>query len=315
LRVGTDCSGIEAPIAALRQLKIPHRHMWSSDIDKYVIQSIKANYEPEILFGDPDGPYPNGDITQRDHSKLPNIDLYVAGFPCQPFSVAGKQEGFNDQRGNVFWSCLDVIETKRPKYFILENVKGILWNDKKSKKDKYGRTWNTILDALGGLKKHGYKVEWKVLNTRDYGVPQNRERVFIIGSRIKTKPFKCPEPVKMDDLKDYIDWEDTKTFDLKSQKRYNYIKGCLKLNPGALVIDLAYSGYGSRASNNYVPCLNTVGALWCIPLERYVNIKELLKLQGFTSNFKQVCSTKQLKKQLGNSMSSNVISAIIKNLV
>ena len=123
LRIGTDCSGIEAPIQALRQLGIPHRHVWSSDIDKFCIQSIKSNYDPERLYGDPNGPYPDGDITKRDHSTLPDIDLYVCGFPCQPFSIAGDRKGFEDKRGNVFWSCLDVIKVKQPKYFILENVK------------------------------------------------------------------------------------------------------------------------------------------------------------------------------------------------
>ena len=172
-RIGTDCSGIEAPIAALRQLQIPYQHMWSSDIDKYVIQSIKANYEPEILFGDPDGPYPDGDITKRDNSILPDIDLYVAGFPCQPFSNAGQRKGFNDKRGNVFWSCLDVIKTKRPKYFILENVKALISHQK-------GHTWRVIWSSL---QIEGYTTKWKVLNTKDYGIPQNRQRVFIVGKR------------------------------------------------------------------------------------------------------------------------------------
>jgi site-specific DNA-cytosine methylase len=95
LRVGTDCSGIEAPIQALRQLQIPFNHVFSSDIDKFVIQSIKANYHPGILYGDPDGPYPNGDITKRDVNTIPDIDLYIAGFPCQPFSTAGSRTQVN----------------------------------------------------------------------------------------------------------------------------------------------------------------------------------------------------------------------------
>ena len=87
LRVGTDCSGIEAPIQALLQLKIPFRHVFSSDIDKYCIQSIKANYNPEIIFGDKDGAFPEGDITKRNIKDVPDIDLYVCGFPCQSFSI------------------------------------------------------------------------------------------------------------------------------------------------------------------------------------------------------------------------------------
>ena len=130
LRVGTDCSGIEAPIQALMQMNIPFKHVFSSDIDKYCIKSIKANYEPEIIFGDKDGSFPEGDITKRNIDNVPDIDLYVCGFPCQPFSMAGERKGFEDRRGNVFFSCLEVIEKKQPKYFILENVKGL-----KSEKD------------------------------------------------------------------------------------------------------------------------------------------------------------------------------------
>ena len=90
LRVGTDCSGIEAPIQALLQMGVPFTHKFSSDIDKYVIQSIKANYHPEIIYGDQEGEHKEGDITKRKTETLPDIDLYVCGFPCQAFSL---QEG------------------------------------------------------------------------------------------------------------------------------------------------------------------------------------------------------------------------------
>ena len=145
IRIGTDCSGIEAPIQALRQMKIPFRHVFSSEIDKFCIQSIKANYSPEILFGDPEGPYPEGDIRKRDIEDVPDIDLYVCGFPCQPFSVAGKGKGIRDKRGNIFWSCLEVIEKKQPKYFILENVKGL-------QQHKKGTTWKILWKEISKLK-------------------------------------------------------------------------------------------------------------------------------------------------------------------
>ena len=114
LRVGTDCSGIEAPIQALKNLDINFKHIFSSETDKYCIESIKANYNPEIIYND---------MTNRELKNLPDIDLYVCGFPCQAFSSAGKRKGFKDKRGNIFFECLDVIEYIQPKIFILENVK------------------------------------------------------------------------------------------------------------------------------------------------------------------------------------------------
>ena len=196
LRVGTDCSGIEAPIQALTQLGIPFTHVFSSDIDKFCIQSIKANYEPQILFGNKDGTFSDGDITKRRIEDVPDIDLYVCGFPCQPFSQAGERKGFDDKRGNVFWSCLEVIEKKQPKYFILENVKGLLGHDKPvgAKRKEYGKTFNVIWSALLELKKYGYKVQWKVMNTRDYGIPQNRERVYFVGTK---GDFEWPKKISL----------------------------------------------------------------------------------------------------------------------
>ena len=306
LRIGTDCSGIEAPIQALRQLGIPHRHVWSSDIDKFCIQSIKSNYDPERLYGDPNGPYPDGDITKRDHSTLPDIDLYVCGFPCQPFSIAGDRKGFEDKRGNVFWSCLDVIKVKQPKYFILENVKGLLSHDKENKKDKYGRTWSIIWNEIQGLEEFGYDVKWKVMNTRDYGIPQNRERIFIVG--LKGKDFKWPEKIELDDIHDYIDFQD-----ISINNQPNYAIELIKRST-SIIINL---GFTQRNHNNTIlcPCITTSSSkLWNNLMSRYCNINELFKLQGFQS-FKNVVSDSQLKKQIGNSMSVNVVKIILNKLL
>lgn len=306
LRIGTDCSGIEAPIQALRQLGIPHRHVWSSDIDKFCIQSIKANYDPERLYGDPNGPYPDGDITKRDNSTLPDVDLYVCGFPCQPFSIAGDRKGFNDKRGNVFWSCLDVIKVKQPKYFILENVKGLLSHDKENKKDKYGRTWSIIWNKIQGLEEFGYTVKWKLMNTRDYGIPQNRERVFMVG--VKGKDFKWPEKIDMDNIHDYIDFKD-----ISINNQPNYAIELIKRST-SIIINL---GFTQRNHNNTIlcPCITTSSSkLWNNLMSRYCNINELFKLQGFRS-FKNVVSDTQLKKQIGNSMSVNVIKIILKKFL
>ena len=311
LRIGTDCSGIEAPIQALRQLGIPHRHVWSSDIDKFCIQSIKANYDPERLYGDPNGPYPDGDITKRDNSTLPDIDLYICGFPCQPFSTAGQRKGFDDKRGNVFWSCLDVIKVKQPKYFILENVKGLLCHDKENKKDKYGRTWSIIWDNVQSLEEFGYEVKWKVMNTRNYGIPQNRERLYIVGTK---KKFRWPQYKPLENILNYVDHTDNITY-ITSNRHKDILS---RINNGQVFIEFAFGVSKTRSYINakkYASCITASGRVWCIPKNRYANINELQNLQGFSNNFVQVICSSQLKKQIGNSMSVNVIREIIIELI
>jgi DNA (cytosine-5)-methyltransferase 1 len=305
IRVGTDCSGIEAPIQALKQLKIPFSHEFSSDIDKYVIQSIKANYNPKILYGDPEGPFPDGDISKRNNKKLPDIDLYICGFPCQTFSTAGKRKGFKDKRGQVFWSCIDVIKKKKPHYFILENVKGLVSHNK-------GKTWDVIWNEMKKLSSD-YNVYWTVLNTKDYGIPQNRERVFIVGS--KNDDFEWPKKCKMKKLESYIDWRNTKQ-DKITIKQEKIIKKVLKNNKNSIFIDFNFSHNPFSNSDKYVSTINTMCSnMFCIPLNRKITFGELLSLQGFPKKFKQVVSKSQFKKQIGNSMSVNVLKKIIHKLL
>ncbi len=132
-----------------------------SEIDKYAIKIYERHFNHKNY----------GDATKIDTRELPDFDLLVGGFPCQAFSVAGKRKGFNDTRGTLFFEIARVLADKRPRHFILENVKGLLSHDK-------GKTFQTILGILTDL---GYLVEWQVLNSKNFGVPQNRERVFIIG--------------------------------------------------------------------------------------------------------------------------------------
>ena len=117
----------------------------------------------KYCFGDKEGKYPEGDITKRDIKDVPDIDLYICGFPCQSFSMAGNRDGFDGKTGNVFFGCLEVIKEKHPKIFILENVKGLLSHDKK-------KTFKTVLDELEKIEE--YSIVWKLLNTKDYGIPQ-----------------------------------------------------------------------------------------------------------------------------------------------
>ena len=134
-----------------------------SEINKYAIEFYNNVFEGETNYGD---------ATKINTSTLPDFDLLCAGFPCQPFSVAGKREGFSDTRGTMFFEVLRILKDKRPRYYILENVKGLLSHDN-------GETFKTILKNLTDL--GIYNIEWSVLNSRYFGVPQNRERVFIVG--------------------------------------------------------------------------------------------------------------------------------------
>ena len=309
LRVGTDCSGIEAPIWALRSLGVPYEHVFSSEIDRPCARIIKANYAPRILFGDPDGPFPDGDITKRDIRDVPDIDLYVAGFPCQPFSMLGVRKGFEDRRGNVFFACLDVIRQKRPMYYVLENVRGLVSHDD-------GRTFETIKRHLGALSELGYSFDWKVLNTKDHGLPQNRERVFMVGSRTGAG-VAWPEPVPMPPLRDYIDWDDD-----EPQEARPWFRKVIPVFEGTGVLIVNACGFIVRKTREsfertktgrlWSPCLTASADFWVVPLHRPLTAHEMLRLQGFDHPLKG--SEHQLRKRAGNSMSVPVVAGILRGM-
>jgi DNA (cytosine-5)-methyltransferase 1 len=291
IKIGTDCSGIEAPIQALKKMKINFSHEFSCEIDKYARESILANYKPKILFED---------MTMK--RILPDIDMYVCGFPCQTFSMAGSRKGMNDPRGTIFYDCLEVIKSKKPKIFVLENVKGLLSHDS-------GKTFDVIKKCLKKI--NIYNIYYKVLNTKDYGIPQNRERIFIVGIRKdkQKKEFSFPKKKKMKDINLFIDKKD-KHEDIPP----NYAKEKLKKAKGVFV-DLVWIYKSSDQSFKfYCPTLTTVGYVWCVPKNRKANINEKLSLQGFPKKFKQVVSNSKLSKQIGNSMSVNVLVELFKNI-
>ena len=133
-----------------------------SEIDKYAIQIYQKYFPNHKNYGD---------ATKIISNELPDFDLLVGGFLCQAFSIAGKRKGFDDTRGTLFFDIARVLKDKRPRHFLLENVKGLLSHD-------FGKTFQTIIGVLTDL---GYFVEWQVLNAKNFDVPQNRERVFIVG--------------------------------------------------------------------------------------------------------------------------------------
>lgn len=149
--------------------------VFTSEIKSYAVKVLKQNHPDEEIAGD---------ITLVDAKSIPDFDFLLAGFPCQAFSAAGKRLGFNDMRGTLFFDVERILKEKRPYGFILENVEGLVNHDRQNKDDKIGRTLTTILERLESL---DYQISWRVLNAKYFGVPQERKRIYIVGTK-KERP-------------------------------------------------------------------------------------------------------------------------------
>lgn len=144
--------------------------VFTSEIKPYAIDVLRQNHPGEEI---------HGDITQIAAADIPDFDFLLAGFPCQAFSAAGKRLGFEDTRGTLFFDVARILKEKKPAGFLLENVEGLVNHDKAVRTDRIGRTFTTILQTLDDL---GYKVSWRVLNAKNFGVPQDRKRIYIVGT-------------------------------------------------------------------------------------------------------------------------------------
>jgi DNA-cytosine methyltransferase len=175
IRVGSDCSGWASEVHALRLLGLGSAidHRFACDIVEASKTIIFKNCRPKIWYDD---------CLARDnrHSSTPTVDIYVAGFPCQPYSAAGKNKGMTDSRADVFSGVLDYIRHRLPTIFVLENVKNLTSKTHKATFDHITDQLMSITDKAG---KYAYSVDWKVFNSQDFGVPQHRERLYIIGIR------------------------------------------------------------------------------------------------------------------------------------
>jgi len=245
-----------------------------NDIDKYAVSVYNKNFGTK---------YKPTDIRMVKARDIPDFDLLCGGFPCQSFSQAGKRKGFEDTRGTLFFEVARILKTKRPNYLLLENVKGLLNHDK-------GRTFKIILETLEEL---GYETQWMVLNSKFHGVPQNRERVFIIGH-------------------------------LRGQRRPEILP--FRKNGGS-----HKKAHGKIAT---CPTLDTSQShsRFALGLYKQIGIRRLTpieceRLQGFPDGWTEkglmfdekakvykdtVLSNTQRYKMLGNAVTTNVISAIIK---
>lgn len=292
----------------------------AAEIDKFARQTYKHNYEnwsPELFKS---GMFIEDINLIETMDNIPNIDVIAAGFPCQPFSYAGLKKGFNDTRGTLFHSIVTLAKKKTkdgypPKVLLLENVKGLVNHDK-------GKTMKVILDSL---EEAGYDHNEKVLNSRDFGVPQNRERIFIVAWRKEIADnFTFPEPhmtdVKVGDILENLTPDQVDTFTIsnklwnghKRRKRQHEVKG----NGFGYSLFRQDSDYTSTISARYYKD----GSEVLIEQEgdlnpRKLTPREAARLQGYPESFKIPVSNTQAYKQFGNSVSVPVVSAISKEIV
>lgn len=217
IRVGTVFSGIGAFEHALKKARVPHEILFAGDIDKFVKKSYFANYKIAAENWHDD----IVDFAKFDAHKFNNkVDLIVGGSPCQSFSMAGKRGGLEDARGTLFYSFAKVIEKTKPKVFIYENVKGLLSHDS-------GKTWEIIKKVFE--KDLGYKIFSEVLNAKDYGIPQSRERIFVVGFRDKNISFTFPKKIKLlKTMQHYLDDYVHEKYSL-SDKGVNFVTGEMQL--------------------------------------------------------------------------------------
>ena len=276
--------------------------VFSSDIDENACITYETNFNE----------YPKGDITKIESKDIPDFDILCAGFPCQPFSIAGKRLGFEDTRGTLFFDVARIIKEKKPKAFILENVKGLANHDG-------GNTLKVILHTLSEL---GYSFRYKIINALDCNVPQNRERWYCIGFRndldIDINDFEFPKKEELKiRIKDILDTNVSDKYKI-SEIAASHIEKFVKLK-GIEVTEetLAYEIRPSRcqfATNGYAPCLtakmgtggNNIPVV--VNEKRKLTEKECLRIMGYPDYYK-IDSNYQNYKQIGNSV---VVPVIIK---
>lgn len=281
--------------------------VYSSEWDNSVREVYTENFKD----------VPEGDITKIDENSIPDHDILCAGFPCQAFSISGKRRGFEDTRGTLFFDVARIVKVKRPKVVFLENVKGLLSHDK-------GKTFTTIKEVLEN--DLGYKMFYKVLNACDYGIPQKRERVYIVCFRkdLKIENFKFPKPVELKlHVEDfllkgnkeienlYINRPDIHYNGVEDNKYSNKPIRLGIVNKGgqgeriysAKGVAITFSAYGGGV-------FAKTGGYLIDGKIRKLHPRECARLMGYPDSFRICESSSQAYKQFGNSVVIDVLQYI-----
>lgn len=272
-----------------------------SEIDKYAVQIYSKHFNHTNY----------GDITKIIADELPDFDLLCGGFPCQSFSIAGKRGGFADTRGTLFFDIARLLKVKRPRLLLLENVKGLLSHDN-------GRTFKIIITTLTEL---GYDLQWQVLNSKNFGVPQNRERVFIAG-HLRGEPRSEVFPIGISQEEHFNEANEqrcTSTLTGRgaggSNRRGNYVVGTLRTHKEGKGFRKVKSGFSptiparAREDGSGQPVISSHSEI------RRLTPKECERLQGFPNGWTEGVNDTQRYKCLGNAVTVNVIQAIMERIL
>ncbi|MBS3920382.1 MAG: DNA (cytosine-5-)-methyltransferase [Deltaproteobacteria bacterium] len=278
---------------AAKEFAVSVKCVFSCDIDRECQKAYAENF----------GETPVGDITAIKAESIPDHDLLLAGFPCQPFSIIGQRKGFEDTRGTLFFDIARILQAKKPAAFLLENVKLLAGHNN-------GKTLKRIMSALGEL---GYYSYFRILNALDFGLPQKRERIFIVGFK-KPCSFDWPKgSIPMTPLKEILEDNAPDQYYASEHIRNNRLK---KHRP---TVDptIWHENKAGHISAYPFSCALRAGASYNYLLvngERRLTPREMLRLQGFQDSFKIVCNYSQTRKQAGNSLPIPVAKAVLKNL-
>ena len=316
LHVGTDCTGLGSIFLALKSLGVHARHRFSSESDAHARRQANSIAPADIL---------DHDIRLKDMRSLPKVDIYIAGFPCQPFSSAGLREGFDakDSNGVLFFMCLRYIRAKQPTVFILENVQGL-------ESSNGGECFDEVLRALWSLT--DYNIYFELLNTKYHGIPQNRARYYFIGilRGVDRGTFCFPAPVPMPALELFSDsrqgrpsWADLPPLCSKvaRQNVLTLLQAAQDVDSDPFsepwCIDCDSSSGRGTAMLNCSPCItrNRAAGHWISNRGRRLSLQEMMRLQGVDEYLRVVVTEIQFRRLLGNSMSINVLERILCSLL
>lgn len=272
---------------------------------------------------------PYCDAKQLDPNDLPDFDILCAGFPCQSFSSAGRQKGFDDTRGTLFFDICRVLKVKQPNSFILENVKNLIHHDK-------GRTFKIMKRTLTEL---GYTISFKILNAKDFGVPQNRERIIIIGNKDgKIFDFNKLQTNSVSSMKPFLD--NKSNFEILDKSEYTLIDD-YKRQPKSGLIFIGYRNkelrkkgvrkgtehlsrvhkqpnriYSTKGTHPTISSSESSGRYWVYDegIVRKLTIDECFRFFGFPENFMKFGAKNKLYARIGNSICVNMVQAISKEI-